>query len=207
MIRVKICGMADVEDVRVCAAAGADALGFIFAASPRRLTLENGSAQAVTAAAPPFVTCVGVFANDTPELIHAAIAQCRLDVLQFSGDESSEFCGSFGKPTILSVRSRSFSGRDLVNARAIALLVDASDPYRYGGTGRTADGAAFARARAEHPDAFLILAGGLAPANVASLARRSRPDAVDVRTGVERGGRKDPELVRSFVDAARSVIT
>jgi phosphoribosylanthranilate isomerase len=140
-------------------------------------------------------------------MVAAAIAQCRLDVLQFSGHESPEFCGSFGKPTILAVRDRTFSRAQMAVARAVALLVDAVAPGRSGGTGQTVEGDGFARVRAEHPDSHLILAGGLTPRNVARLAGSSRPDAVDVRTGVERDGRKDPELARTFVVAARTVIT
>src|SRR5690349_16541338 len=103
MIRVKICGMTDAADVGACAAAGADALGFIFAQSARRLTIE--AARALTAGVPPFVTTVGVFAGDPAELVTAAIGACRLDVLQFSGGETADFCGSFGKPTIVVSRA------------------------------------------------------------------------------------------------------
>ena len=207
MMRVKICGMASVEDVGMCVEAGVDAIGFIFARSPRRLLLGDGQAQAIAAAAPPFITRVGVFANDDEDVVCAAIAQCRLDVLQFSGDEAPGFCGSFGKPTILSVRDRKFSQDDLDAAGAVALIVDSFSPERYGGTGRALEPGSFERAREAHPGIPLILAGGLTPANVGWMAGSLRPYAVDVRSGVEREGRKDPELVRSFVKAARSVIT
>ena len=206
MMRVKVCGMATVEDVRTCVDAGVDAIGFIFAQSPRRLALGNGQAGAIAAAAPPFVTRVGVFANDSEDVVRTAIAQCRLDVLQFSGDEEPAFCGSFGKPTVLSVRDRTFSQDDLDAASAVALIVDSFGPGRYGGTGRTVEAGAFERARAAHPNIPLVLAGGLTPANVGWIAGSLRPYAVDVRSGVEREGRKDPELVLSFVKAARAAL-
>jgi phosphoribosylanthranilate isomerase len=204
MIRVKICGMTSVGDVRTSAAAGADALGFIFASSPRRLSVIE--ARVLTDAAPSTITTVGVFANDPADLVRVAIAQCRLDVLQFSGDESADYCGSFGKPTIVVSRSRSLSTAELDASRAIAILVDARTPGLYGGTGKTVDPETFARVRAEHPGARAILAGGLTPANVAQLVDLFRPDAVDVRTGVEREGRKDPALVRTFVTAAHEAL-
>jgi phosphoribosylanthranilate isomerase len=203
-VRIKICGMTSLDDVALCADAGADALGFIFAAGERRLTVE--AAAELTRAAPPFVTTVGVFANDEPSLVGEAVRTCRLDVLQFSGDEDPERCGTFGKPTILSVRGRRFDARQLAAARASALLVDAWSPTEFGGTGRVLDRDAVALARAHHDGMPLILAGGLTPANVATMIRACGPDAVDARSGVERDGRKDPALVRAFVRAARTAL-
>ncbi len=202
-VRVKICGMTSADDIAACAMAGADALGFIFAAGPRRLTVE--AASALTGAVPPFVTTVGVFAGDAPELIRSAIDACRLDVLQFSGDEDPALCGSFGKPTILSTRGRRFEPVQLRAARAIALLVDSWSPREYGGTGRMVDVDEIRRVREAHPGMAVILAGGLAPSNVGFLVARAEPDGVDVRSGVEQDGRKDPATVRAFVSAVRAV--
>jgi phosphoribosylanthranilate isomerase len=203
MMRVKICGMTSEDDVEICVDAGADALGFIFAESPRRLAISDGSAFRLSGAVPPFVTTVGVFANDPAELVRAAVEACRLDVLQFSGDESPAYCGSFGKPTIVALRGRTMSRTDLEQARAIALLVDGWHPQQFGGTGTLVDEERFARIRAGHTGIPIVLAGGLSPSNVRDVVKRTRPDAVDARTGVERDGRKDPELVRAFVAAAR----
>ncbi|HET9343066.1 MAG TPA: phosphoribosylanthranilate isomerase [Candidatus Eremiobacteraceae bacterium] len=202
MIRVKVCGMTDRADVDACVAAGADALGFIFAQSPRRLTIDE--ARALTAEVPPFVTTVGVFAGDAAELVREAIGACRLDVLQFSGDETAEFCGSFGKPTIVAAREKRWTAQARARARAIAVLVDVWSPIEFGGTGRLVPHETAQRARTDHEGAAIVLAGGLTPSNVAPLIRSVRPDAVDVRTGVENASRKDPELVRAFVAAARS---
>jgi len=204
MIRVKICGMKDRADVDACVAAGADALGFIFAQSPRRLDIDE--ARVLTADVPRSVATVGVFANDPAEVVSAAIDVCRLDVLQFSGDEPPEFCGSFGKPTIVSARGRRWTSGERAQARAIAVLVDSWSANEFGGTGRLMSLAQAQRAREEHEGAAIVLAGGLTPVNVAPLVRAVVPDAVDVRTGVERDGRKDPPLVRAFVAAARSAL-
>jgi phosphoribosylanthranilate isomerase len=204
-VRVKVCGMRNAEDVAACVAAGVDALGFIFAKSPRRLSVEQ--ARVLTAAAPPLVTTVGVFANDSADLVRDAFEHCRLDVLQFSGDEAMEFCGSFGKPTIVAARGRHLTPADLEIARAVGVLVDSWSATEFGGTGRVVDAAAVSQMRAECGSAPVILAGGLTPDNVAALIRASKPDAVDVRTGVERDGRKDAALVRAFVAAARTALT
>jgi len=204
MIRVKICGMTDRADVDACVAAGADALGFIFARSPRRLTLDE--ARSLTAAVPPFVTTVGVFAGDSAELVSCAVQACRLDILQFSGDETAEFCGSFGKPTVVAARGQRWSEAARARARAIAVLVDAWSAREFGGTGRLAPLETAQRARADHDGAAIVLAGGLTPSNVGPLIMSVKPDAVDVRTGVEKASRKDPELVRAFVAAARNAL-
>jgi phosphoribosylanthranilate isomerase len=131
-----------------------------------------------------------------------------LDLLQFSGDESPEFCGSFGKPTILTMREWMLSAEQLKTAKAVAVLIDSWFPGRYGGTGKVVEPAAAtaAREQAAHAGAYTILAGGLTPANVKMLACSVKADAVDVRTGVERDGRKDPVLVRSFITAAREAL-
>lgn len=205
MIRVKICGMTSVEDVRACAAAGADALGFIFADSPRRLTVER--ARELLEHVPPFVTTVGVFANDDDELVRAVIAACPLDLLQFSGDESAQRCGSFGKPTIVAARDRRWSSQDRAAARAVAVLVDSWSASEFGGTGRAAPLERARRARDVFEGTAIVLAGGLTPSSVAALVRAAKPDAVDVRTGVERDGKKDPALARAFVAAARDALS
>ena len=204
MIRVKICGVTDRADLDACIDAGADAVGFIFAQSPRRLTLEQ--ARALTAAVPPFVTTVGVFAGDTGELVSGAIEACRLDVLQFCGDELPDFCGSFGKPTVVAARGKRWTATALARARAIAVLVDSWSAREFGGTGRLAPIESAQRARADHEGAAIVLAGGLNATNVGALIRSVKPDAVDVRTGVERASRKDPALVRAFVAAARTAL-
>ena len=204
MTRVKICGMTSAEDVALCAAAGADAVGFIFADGPRKLSVD--AAKPLTAAVPSFVTAVGVFANDAPDLVRAAVAACRLDVLQFSGDEPLEVCGSFGRPTIVAARGRQFTAEQLRSARALGILVDSWSSTEFGGTGRTVDARDVERARAWSGSAQIILAGGLAPGNVAGLIRACRPDAVDVRSGVERDGKKHPGLVCAFIAAAHAAL-
>lgn len=205
MVKVKICGLTSERDVRAAVEAGADALGFIFAPSPRQLSVAM--ARRLSQLVPPFVTCVGVFARNSASSVARAIEHCRLDVLQFNGGESARFCGSFRKPTIVvthaGARAWPPQQSELAAARAIAFMVDASNGKRYGGTGTPVPLRVAARMRATSSLPF-VLAGGLRPDNVAEAVARVRPWAVDVCSGVERDGRKDLKLVSEFIRAARA---
>jgi indole-3-glycerol phosphate synthase / phosphoribosylanthranilate isomerase len=201
--RLKICGMQTPEDIDVCVAAGADALGFIFAESPRKLSVAQ--AAALTARAPAGVTRVGVFANSPRALIEAALGSCRLDLLQFAGDETPDFCGAFKRPTILVARTTAPSAQTLRTANAVALMADSRAGGKAGGTGIPLPLVRAQQLRAAFRGHF-ILAGGLKPESVAEAIRAVKPDGVDVRSGVERDGRKDPALVRGFVKAAKEAL-
>lgn len=209
MFAVKICGMRSPCDVLTCALAGADAVGFIFARGPAQLDLR----AAVEAAkiAPAWVTRVGVFADQSWEFVRAAVERCELDMLQFCGSETAAFRGSFDLPTI-AVLGVSKQAADVMpdpeflrEARARAVLIDSRDGHRLGGTGLAVQ-PEFARALVAAAPLPCILAGGLQPDSVARAIGSIGPVAVDVRTGVERDGRKDPLLVRAFVHAARSAM-
>jgi len=199
MIRLKFCGMRTSEEVAMCARAGADALGFIFAPGPRRLELDD--AARLTAETPAHVKRVGVFANAPRDLVEAALERCALDILQFAGDETPEFCGAFGVPTMLTAREHAPPADVVQRARAVAIIADARSNGAYGGTGVRVEPAIAQRIRAG-ATAHFILAGGLTPSNVAEAIRIFRPDGVDVRSGVERDGYKDQALVAAFADAA-----
>ncbi len=202
MIRLKICGMRSLEDVRTCASAGADALGFVFADGGRRLSLEEGAS--LTAAVPLGVVRVGVFANQSRSQVSDALERCRLDVLQFAGDETAEFCGSFGMPTLLTVRERPPAADVVHRARAIGVIADARVEGRLGGTGVRIAPERACRIR-DGLRVPLILAGGLTPDNVSEAMLAVGPDGVDVSSGVERSGRKDPRLVADFVRRVKEV--
>lgn len=212
MPRVKICGMSCREDVEVCVASGVDALGFIFAPGPRMLSLD--AASELTHLVPPFVTTVGVFAGNDKMLVREAVRRCRLDVLQFCGDETPQFCGSFEKPTVMVMHVAGSASRELFDgshlpdlhslrqARAVAVLADSGIGNKPGGTGiRIADAQALALRRWS-PLPF-VLAGGLTALNVGAAVMAVQPWAVDVRSGVERSNKKDRRLVAAFVRAAK----
>ncbi len=200
--RIKICGTTRPEDARSAAHWGADAIGLVFhPASARAVEIET--ARAIVRASPPFLTVVGLFLDAEPERVRTVLDAVALDALQFHGSESPEYCRAFGRPYVKAV---GMAGGADVTAMAAnypdarGLLVDSHAVGEAGGTGQS-----FAWERLPAQRAFgLILAGGLAPENVAGAVARVRPDAVDVSTGVEQSrGIKDDDRIREFIEEVR----
>jgi len=200
--RVKICGIREPEHARIAAEAGADAIGFVFyGPSPRYVQAKE--AAPIAAGLPPYVAAVGLFV-DAPEAdVRAVLERVPLDLLQFQGDESPDFCARFGRPFVRAVRME--RGTDLLEyagrfSAAKALLLDAHAPGIPGGTGRMFDWS-------EIPPGLpipLILSGGLTADNVGRAVREVRPWAVDVSSGVESGrGVKDPRKIVEFIRSVR----
>jgi phosphoribosylanthranilate isomerase len=204
--RVKICGIRSVEDARVAATAGADAIGLVFyGPSPRHVGI--GQAAAIAGSLPPYVMSVGLFVDAPAEEVRAVLAAVPLDLLQFHGGETPAFCAQFDKPFVQAVRVR--PGVDLLQSNdrtmqyrplARGLLVDAFVPGVHGGTGQSFDWSLIPGSlRGE-----VILSGGLTPSNVRDAVRQVRPWAVDVSSGVERStgqkGIKDPRLIEQFIE-------
>lgn len=202
--KVKICGITSLVDALACAGAGADYLGFVFhRTSPRYV--EPARAGEIIAALPAGVTPVGVFVNERPGLLDAAVRESGIRVVQLSGEESPEECRRSPLPVIKVFRSRAADepGPDPAEYRVFARMADGARPGEYGGTGVATD-PVLARALAAWGPLFL--AGGLRPDNVAARVSEVRPFAVDVSSGVERRpGVKDHELVRSFCAIVNSI--
>ncbi|MDO9011806.1 MAG: phosphoribosylanthranilate isomerase [Gallionella sp.] len=208
--RVKICGITRAEDAWAVAMSGADAIGLVFyEKSPRHVTI--GQAAKLAAVLPPFVTVVGLFVNASAETVHEVLAAVPLDVLQFHGDESPQFCEQFNKPYLKAIRVK--AGVDLLQCAAHfhsaqGLLLDAHVEGIPGGTGASFDWTLI-------PEALplpLILSGGLSVENVAAGIRQVRPYAVDVSSGVEAGkgintlkGVKDAAKIARFMQEVKSV--
>ncbi len=179
--------------------AGADALGFVFAPSPRQVTPEV--VGAILRELPPFVTTVGLVVNQDPLPILQA---CPLDVIQFHGDETPEIVARLGRRALKAFRVR--SGEDLQvlprYGAVSAFLLDAYVPGVAGGTGHR-----FPWELAQQAEQYgkpVIVAGGLTPENVALCVETTRPYGVDVSSGVEAvPGKKDPSKVRDFIQAVR----
>jgi phosphoribosylanthranilate isomerase len=202
--RVKICGITSVNDGLAAAEAGADLIGLMFyEKSPRLLTL--GQAAEISLALPPYVMRVGVFVNPPADLVIQAISECQLNILQFHGDEPTEFCTQFGLMSMKAIRIRDESSlAHLENYQTDALLLDAHSPNGLGGTGERFNwDFAVAAQRFGKP---IFLAGGLTPENVAAAVQQVRPFGVDVSSGVESApGKKDPAKIKAFVVAAKSI--
>ncbi len=198
MVKVKICGIKTKEDALFAAAAGADALGLVFAPSPRRVDLEQ--AKAIASVLPPFVSRVGVFVDEDRETVEKIARYCGLTALQFHGSEGPGYCQSFNLPVLKAVRVRSREDlQGLERFPAAAFVFDTFDPCLPGGTGRTFDWSLLE----VKPAVPVILAGGLTEDNVALAVMKVRPYAVDVSGGVETGGRKDRRKIAAFIAAAK----
>ena len=196
--RVKICGITRPEDGVAAARAGADAIGLVFyAKSPRNVTTEQ--ARAIIAALPPFVTTVGLFVDATVEEVRGVLDAVPLDLLQFHGEESPEYCASFGRPYLKAIPMR--EGVDLTHeakryTSASALLVDTFQVGLPGGSGVAFDWSRLP----ENLNKPLILAGGLHPGNVQQAVDQIHPYAVDVSSGVESAkGIKDAGKIAEFM--------
>ncbi|MEN8213993.1 MAG: phosphoribosylanthranilate isomerase [Pseudomonadota bacterium] len=196
--RVKICGITRVEDGVSAAAAGADAIGLVFyPGSPRFVEVDR--AAAVAAALPPFVTKVALFVDAAHEEIEQIVARVPIDLIQFHGNESPDFCSRQGKPYIKAIRMQ--PGVDLHAQReryhhACGLLVDSYKAGVPGGTGEIFNWSLI-------PDdlaAEITLAGGLNPDNVAAAIDAVHPWGVDVSGGVEAAkGIKDAAAIERLI--------
>lgn len=201
-VRVKICGITRAEDLQAACKAGADALGFVFyAKSPRNLSIEQ--AAGLIQRMPPFVQSVGLFVNADPAFVRSVLSAAPLDLLQFHGDETPEYCKQFNRPYLKAVRVK--PGVDLLKyaqdfADARALLLDAYVPGVPGGTGERFD---WSLIPASLPKP-IVLSGGLNPDNVAEAVHSVKPWAVDVSSGVEAApGIKHAAKVAAFIEQAR----
>jgi phosphoribosylanthranilate isomerase len=201
MTRVKICGIATVEDALAAVAAGADALGLVCVpGTPRYVAPE--AAAAIVARVPPLVALVGVFADRPLEEVLGIVAALRLHAVQLHGAESAAFSRAMPVPVIRALRVRDAASlRPLRRYPAAAFLLDAYVEGQYGGTGRTVSWDLAVQAKGPKP---LVLSGGLRPDTVAEAVRRVRPYGVDASSGVESSpGRKDHRKVREFVANVR----
>lgn len=207
-MRIKICGLTQVDDALVAVKAGADALGFVFyPPSPRAVTPEQ--AAEIIQQLPPFVMMVGLFVNPEPEWVEGVLKQVPLDLLQFHGDEPEAFCQSFGRPYIKALRMKPEFDPEQAAANwpsARGFLLDAYTPGVPGGTGEAFDWQRFPSNESKTNKAYSwILAGGLTPDNVAEAIRITQPYAVDVSGGVESSrGIKCPTKIHAFIKATRS---
>ncbi len=210
MIRIKICGITRREDAVAAALAGADAIGLVFAESPRQVTIER--AREILAALPPWLCSVGVFVNEETDIVRKTAESLGLGEVQLHGDEPPKVITELAPLRVVKavrVIRETFADevRRFSEAGAAAVLLEAPSPSVRGGSGKRFDwdlvaGARDAGALDRAPP--LILAGGLTDQNVAAAIHLVRPWGVDVSTGVEeQPGLKSAEKMARFVAAVR----
>jgi phosphoribosylanthranilate isomerase len=221
MTFVKICGVSDPKHARAAAAFGADFVGMVFAPSRRQVTLGQAKAIAKALGKNPGdhliadadieealrvrkPLLVGVFADQDADTVNSIAKEVGLDVVQLSGSEPWEVNASLERPVIkcMKMRTGETANELLFHYHGGALLL--LDPFVegvYGGTGQTLDWQIAAEIATKTPT---VLAGGLTPDNVSEAVRSVHPWAVDVSSGVETDGTKDPEKIRAFIAAAKA---
>ena len=204
-VAVKICGITDYGDASMAVELGADALGFIFAHSPRQVTPQK--ARDIIRAIPPFVKTVGIFVNQDPIEINKIMRYCGLDLVQLHGDESPDFCNELMPDTIKALRIKDEAS--LRTARAYrgkvrALLLDTYSKDKAGGTGEAFDWQLAIKIK--KLGIPIILAGGLGPSNIDGAISTVRPYAVDVNSGVEkRPGKKSHALIKDLMEKVKRI--
>jgi len=206
--RIKVCGLTQPEQAAATAAAGVDAIGLVFYdPSPRAVSLDQASA--ITDRLPPFCQIVALFLDAEPALVRACIEKLPIGLLQFHGEEDADYCEQFGRPFIRSVPKNAHADAAAFEANypnARGFLYDSNVAGEAGGKGETFDWSVLENKTTTGEDSKpMILAGGLNPDNVFDGVVSTRPWAVDVSSGVERGpGDKDPAKVAQFVARVRA---
>lgn len=203
MLKVKVCGITNLEDALYAVEAGADALGFVFwKKSPRNVNAVF--AKDIIRRLPPFITTVGVFVNEDIDELNKIAKSAGLNIVQLHGDESPQYCRGVNAKVIKAIRVRGtddIDGLKDYNENTCAFLLDAYVLGLPGGTGKTFNWSLAAEAKKY---GRIILSGGLTPDNVKDAVNQVRPYAVDVGSGVEKShGKKDHDKVLKFIMAAK----
>ena len=199
-MKVKICGITSLENALAAVEYGADALGFVFAESKRRITSED--ARKIIEKLPKDFLKIGVFVNEKKDNIEQIIQKTGINMVQLHGDESPTDCAGFSVPVIKALSIE--SSKNLVKAKEYEceyLLLDSPKGKYRGGNGIIFDWGAVAGQKVERKK--VILAGGLTIENVARAIQMLQPYMVDVSSGVESDGKKDKRKIKEFIDIAK----
>jgi phosphoribosylanthranilate isomerase len=204
MVKVKICGITNVDDALAASDLGVDALGFVFyRESPRHVSPDQ--AREIIRRLPPFIATVGVFVDMPPDEVEGIMRHASLDVAQLHGHESPDACVVLGRRVIKAIRVKELSDLEpLQHYRVSAFLLDTYTQESFGGTGQI-----FNWDIALHAKQFgkIILAGGLNPSNVEKAVHWVRPYGVDVSSGVEEEkGKKDHRKMGLFIKRAKGAL-
>ena len=200
--RIKFCGCTAWTDVELALDAGADAVGMIFADSPRQI--EWDAAREIAGRIPAQITPVGVFVNPTRDDTARFRELFPAGIVQLSGDDPPGFANSIDGTVIKAIHVGDETAAEMQRIcdryAPSLVLFDTRVAGRYGGTGLTFDWSNVAQLARWRP---VMIAGGLTPENVSACVRAVRPFGVDVRSGIETAGRKDAKKMRAFVRAVR----
>jgi len=203
MVKVKVCGITNLEDALSAARQGADALGFVFyKKSPRYI--KPIKARAIIKQLPKSIKRVGVFVNARESTIRSLANDLRLDMLQFHGFESGDFCSRFkGFKIIKAFRvSRKIQPKDLSKYNVWAYLFDTSITNKFGGTGKSFDWQLLSGLRGFKK--IIFLSGGLNPGNVSKALEAFPAQWVDASSSLERyPGKKDSDKIKRFISNAK----
>jgi phosphoribosylanthranilate isomerase len=209
---IKICGIKTEEQALGAAAAGADFIGMVFAASPRQVTPATArKINATVKSRFPQVKTVGVFVNMPASIVQKIVDTCGLNWAQLHGNEPWEYCLELARPVIQVTRvARNYSpeiicenfayGKKILAGRELLFMLDTSAKDKYGGTGKAFD---WSQAREIAEKFPVILAGGLNAENAAAAIEMIKPWGVDVSSGVETRGVKDMQKIENFIQAVR----
>ena len=201
--KIKICGITNAKDAQVASDLGVDAVGFVFAESPRRV--DPVTAQKICLSLPPFVNRVGVFVDEVTDVVTEVVNFCKLDYAQLHGKETPYYCKALAFKVLKAIRVKDKDSiedmsayREFVNG----FVLDAYVKGKQGGTGKTFD---WALAKEAQKYGHVILSGGLTPATVREAIELVGPYGVDVSSGVESSpGIKDHDKMGRFVEKIRN---
>jgi len=202
MVRIKICGITNLNDAIMAESFGADALGFIFYPASKRF-IEAEKAKSIIEQLNPFISKVGVFVNKSVEEINMVSQFCGLTHVQLHGEESVESVVKLEIPVIKALSYDENLDSQLKVWENFSLLIDSGNKIERGGTGKTLPWKSLVP---RIKNKKIILAGGLTADNVVEAIKIIKPLAVDVSSGVEKSpGIKDPIKLRKFIERVREI--
>ncbi|MEW6196789.1 MAG: phosphoribosylanthranilate isomerase [Bacteroidota bacterium] len=195
-MKVKICGITNIEDALQCAEYNADAIGFIFyEKSKRYISFEK--AKEIINQLPPFLMKVGVFVNEEAEIVNESAQKIGLNLVQLHGDESTEYVSKIHLPVIKAFRvDEKFDWRVIDNYKNCGIMLDSFSQNEYGGTGKTFEWNTI-------PTKYknkIILSGGITIDKLEQIFSEIEPAAIDVSSSLEIStGKKDPQKLKEFL--------
>ena len=193
-MKVKICGITNIDDAKLCVDCGADALGFIFYKNSKRY-IEPDKAKKIIDSLPFFVFKVGVFVNEDVDRVNQIANELKLNAVQLHGDEDLNYCEKINYPIIKAIRVDNKLNKNLDKYSKYTILLDSKYENEYGGTGQKFNWDLIPESSRNK----IILAGGVSEKNIDDIFNRIKPQAVDLSSSLEKEpGIKDHEKVKSF---------